>query len=109
MFFASISTVDRFELFSSLYFNVLFVIEEKAQFVDYFILQCATIDTGSEIPKQTLPATTLIIDFVISDENILNIIRGCSPNKARSFDGISVKMIELSDAPLVAPLKIIFT
>ena len=92
--------------------NGLFVTDltEKAQiFNDYFILQCTTIDTSSEIPKDTPVTTTLISDFVISEEKILNIIRSLNPNKAHGWDEISVRMIKLSDAPLVLPLKIIFT
>ena len=92
--------------------NGLFITDftEKAQlFNDYFILQCTTIDTGSEIPQQTPATTTLINDFVISEEKILKIIRALNPNKAHGWDEISVRMIKLSDAALVPPLKIIFT
>ena len=63
--------------------NGLFVTDltEKAQiFNDYFILQCTTIDTGSEIPQDAPATTTLINDFVISEEKILNIIRSLNPN-----------------------------
>ena len=56
-----------------------------------------------------MPApSSLISDFPISDEKILNIIRSLNPNKAHGWDGISVRMIKLSDAALVVPLKIIF-
>ena len=92
--------------------NGVFVTDftEKAQiFNDYFILQCTTIDTGSEIPRDTPETTTLISDFVISDEKILNIIRSLYPNKAHGWDEISVRMIKLSDSALVLPLKTIFT
>ena len=54
--------------------NGLFVTDftEKAQiFNDYFILQCTTIDTGSEIPQDTPVTTTLLSDFVISEDKIL--------------------------------------
>ena len=92
--------------------NGLFITDftEKAQlFNDYFIPQCTTIDTGSEIPQQTPVTATLINDFVISEEKILKIIRVLNPNKVHGWDDISVKMIELSDVALVPPLKIIFT
>ena len=92
--------------------NGLFVTDfaEKAQiFNDYFILQCTTIDTGSEIPQDTPITTALISDFVISEEKILNIIRSLNPNKAHGWDEISLRMIKLSDVALVLPLKIIFT
>ena len=54
--------------------NGLFVTDltEKAQiFNNYFILQCTTIDTGSEILQDTPVTTTLISDFVICEEKIL--------------------------------------
>ena len=38
----------------------------------------------------------------------MNIIRSLNPNKAHGWDEISVRMIKLSDAALVTPLKIIF-
>ena len=78
-------------------------------FSDYFILQCTTIDTGSEIPRDAPGALSMISDFVISEEKILNIIRLLNPNKAHGWDEISIRMIKLSDASLVTPLKIIFT
>ena len=69
----------------SLLENGLFVTEftEKAQlFNDYFILHFTTIDTGSALPQDNLRSSTLINDFVISDEKILNIIRLLNPSKA---------------------------
>ena len=92
--------------------NGLFITDftEKAQlFNDHFILQCTTIDTGSEIPQDTPGIPTQIEDFAISEEKILKIIRSLNPNKAHGWDGISTRMIKLSDASLVTPLKIIFT
>ena len=91
--------------------NGLFVTDftEKAQiFNDYFILQCTTIDTGSEIPQSTPATTTLLTEFVISEKKIINIIQSFNP-KAHGWDEISVRMIKLSDGALVLPLKIIFT
>ena len=59
--------------------NGLFVTDftEKAQlFNDYFILQCTTIDTGSEILYHGIPASpTLIDDVAISEQKRLKIIR----------------------------------
>ena len=71
-------------------------------------IKCTTIDTGSVIPPYVPAPSSLISDFPISDEKILNIIRSLNPNKAHGWDGISVRMIKLSDAALVVPLKIIF-
>ena len=92
--------------------NGLFITDftEKAQiFNDFFILQCTTIDTGSEIPQDAPTPLTLINDFTISEEKILNIIRSLNPNKAQGWDEISVRMIKSADASLVTPLMIIFT
>ena len=83
---------------------------EKAQiFNDYFIHQCTTIDTGSSIPERIPVASNLINTVAISEEKILQIIRSLNLNKAHGWDEVSARMIELSDAALVAPLKIIFT
>ena len=91
--------------------NGLFVTDfvGKAQiFNDYFILQCTTIDTGSEVPQYILVATTMINDFIISDEKILNIIQSLNSHKAHGWDEISMRMRKLNDAALVIALKIIF-
>ena len=89
--------------------NGLFITDftEKAQlFNDYFILQCTTIDTGSEILQDTPGISTLIGEFFISEEEILKIIRSLNPNKTHGWDGISTRMIKLSDASLVTPHNI---
>ena len=92
--------------------NWLFITDftEKALiFNGYFILQCTTNDTGSEIPQGAPASLTLINDFTISEEKILNVIRSLNPNKAHGRDEISVRMIKSADALLVTPLMIIFT
>ena len=92
--------------------NGLFVtdINQKAQlFNDHFILQCTTIYNGSRIAENTSLNPTVIDIVVISVEKILKIIRSFNPNKAHGLDEISVRMIKLTDAALVALLKIIFT
>ena len=91
--------------------NDIFVLdfESKAQiFNDYFVLQCTTIDTGSEVPGQLLSNSPPLTEFAISDEKILNIIRSLNPNKAHGWDDISVRMIRMCDDSLVFPLKLIF-
>ena len=51
----------------------------------------------------------MISDLNISEEKILNIIRSLNPNKAHGWDEISIRMIKISDASLLTPLRIIFT
>ena len=87
----------------------LFLTEKAEICNDYFILQCTTIDTGSEFPQDTPVTTTLISDFVTSEDKILSITRSLNPNKAHVWDEISVWMIKLSDVSSVLPLIIIFT
>ena len=91
--------------------NGLFITDftEKAEiFNDYFILRCTTIETGSKCPLDIPGISTIIEHFSISEDKILKIIRSLNPNKAHGWDGISIRMIKLSDASLVTPLKIIF-
>ena len=91
--------------------NDIFVLDfsSKAQiFNDYFILQCTTLDTGSEIPNDLLVTASQLREFVISDEKILRIIRNLNPNKAHGWDEISVRMIKMCDSSLIKPLKLIF-
>ena len=67
---------------------------EKAQiFNDYLIHQCSTIDTGSILPNHTPAVSTLLKDFIISEDEILKIIRSLNPNKAHGWDEVSVRMI----------------
>ena len=82
----------------------------KAQlFNDHFIRQCTEINTGNVAPQHdTSASSSLINDVTISEKQILNIIRSLNPNKAHGWDEISIRMIKLSDASLVTPLKIIF-
>ena len=57
--------------------NDIFVMDftAKAEILnDYFIQQCTTIDTGSELPMILVPNAPLLTGFSISDEKILNII-----------------------------------
>ena len=92
--------------------NDLFITDftEKAQlFNEYFMLQCTTIDTGSQIPQHVPVITTLIDELTIPEEEILDIIRSLNINKAHGWDEMSVKMIKLSDAALIVPLKTIFS
>ena len=77
-------------------------------FNDYFIAQCTTIDTGSEIPKFNSPIASPLTEFTISDEKILRIIRSLNPNKAHGWDDISIHVIKVCDDALLLPLRLIF-
>ena len=92
---------------SKIYFNHNFTTTGTI-FNDYFILQCTTIDTGSEIPNIATSNAPALVNIHITEEKILKIICSLNPNKAHGLDEISVRMIKISDDVLVAPLKMIF-
>ena len=98
-------------LIPSLSENDVFVLDFEAKakiFNDYFILQCSTLDTGSEIPDEVISDVPPLATIAISDEKLLEIIRPLNPNKAHGWDGISVRMIKICDSSLLVPLKMIF-
>ena len=91
--------------------NDVFVLDFEAKakiFNDYFILQCSTLDTGSEIPDEVISDVPPLVNIAISDEKLLKIIRSLNPKKAHGWDGISVRMIKICDSSLLVPLKMIF-
>ena len=92
--------------------NDVFILdfEEKAQvFNDYFILQCSSIETGSEIPDDDVISDVMLLsNIIIYDEKLLKVIRALNVNKAQGWDAISVGMIQICDSYLLLPLKTIF-
>ena len=91
--------------------NDTFVLDlaTKAQiFNDYFLLQCSTLNTGSDIPQNSTFNVAKLSTISITDEKILKIIRSLKPNKAHGWDNVSVRMIKYCDSALVLPLKLIF-
>ena len=89
----------------------IFVLDfaSKAQiFNEPFVLQCTTLDTGSEVPNELPVTASQLQEFIIFDDKILEIIRNLNPNKAHGWDGISVRMIKLCAESLITPLRLIF-
>ena len=83
--------------------------ESKVQiFNHYFLLQCTTLDTGSEIPNATSSYVPALTGLQISDEKILGVIRSLNSSKAHGWDDISIRMIKICDQALITPLKIIY-
>ena len=84
--------------------NDTFVLELKTKaqiFNDYFILQCSTFNTGSEIPQNSTVNVAKLSSISITDDEILDIIRSLKPNKAHGWDNVSVRMIKYCDSALV--------
>ena len=91
--------------------NDIFVLDfaSKAQiFNDYFILQCTTLETGSEIPYDLPEKMSKVTEFAISEEKILKIIRNLNPNKVHGWDRTSARTIKMCDESLIVPLRLIF-
>ena len=72
------------------------------------MLQCTTLDTGSEIPLEVPLFAPPLTAFQMSDEKILRIIRSLNPSKAYGWDDISARMIKMCDHAIVPPLRMIF-
>ena len=49
-----------------------------------------------------------INNIVITEKEILSILRSLNHNKAHGWDGISIRMIKICDESILSPLKIIF-
>ena len=81
----------------------------KAQiFSEAVILQCTALNSGCKIPSE-LPVTFFQLrEFVISDDNILKIIRNLDPSKANGWDMISGRVIKMCNESLLIPLQLIF-
>ena len=71
------------------------------------MVQFSTVDIGNILPNH-LPVVPTVSEVTISEDKILKIIGSCNSSKAHGWDEISVRMIRLSDAALVHPLKILF-
>ena len=74
----------------------------------YFSNQCKPIVNNSVLPHFETLTENRLSSIPINYSNILDIVRSLNPNKASGFDGISAKMLILSDESVILPLKLIF-
>ena len=82
--------------------------EKASLFNNYFVAQCQPFISNSFLPPPN-PLTRETLDhFVVTNEQILNILLTLNVNKAHGPDKISVNMIKLCGKELVVPLKLIF-
>ena len=81
---------------------------KEAQLLNtHSVQQDSLIETGSPLP-QFRPLTHKVLDScIITEENILNLIRSLNPNKVHGWGAISVKMILICDYSIVAPLEMV--
>ena len=75
---------------------------------DFFVQQCSQISTGSTIINLLPPCNSSLTDVAINKDKVLRLIRALDSEKAGRCDNISVHMIKICDASIVAPLCFIF-
>ena len=83
---------------------------EKANlFNEFFSKQHQSLQNNSTLPKHsTYHTENRLNDITFGNEKLLKIIQSLDANKARGYDGISIRMLKLSSLSIVKPLSIIF-
>ena len=83
---------------------------EKANlFNGYFSKQRTMIDNNSAIPANTSFVTEeRLSTFEICPGDIIKIIRSLDPNKALSYDEITIRLIKMYASSIAKPLAILF-
>ena len=74
-------------------------------FNDFFSKQCSTLDNDSSLPRLSYLTEHRISEVEFSEERILKIIKDLNPNKARGFDEISIKMIQMCGSSVIFSSK----
>ena len=89
--------------------NFILNCQDKAKlFNEFFSHQCKPIKNDSVLPMLNFLTFERIDSILVSDSDILSLIRNLNPKKANGPDGISCQMLLLCDNSVVLPLKIIF-
>ena len=83
---------------------------EKANlFNEFFSKQHQSLQNNSTLSKHsTYHTENRLNDITFGNEKLLKIIQSLDANKARGYDGISIRMLKLSSLSIVKPLSIIF-
>ena len=83
---------------------------EKANlFNEFFSKQCQPLQNNSTLPKSnTYHTENRLNDITFENEKLLKIIQSLDANKARGYDGISIRMLKLGSPSIIKPLSIIF-
>ena len=77
-------------------------------FNEHFSNQCSILNNNSTLPQFSFLTNSRIDNIIIDHDNILKIIKDLNPAKAHGNDGISLRMSEICEKSIIAPLKIIF-
>ena len=83
---------------------------EKANlFNEFFSKQCQPLQNNSTLPKSnTYQTENRLNDITFDNEKLLKIIQSLDANKAHGYDGVSIRMLELSSPSIIKPLSNVF-
>ena len=83
---------------------------EKANlFNEFFSKQCQPLQNNSTLPKSnTYHTENRLNDITFDNEKLLKIIQSLDANKAHGYDGVSIRMLELSSPSIIKPLSNVF-
>ena len=88
---------------------VLDAMQKARNFITFFSNQCKPIVNDSSLPDLTYLTNHRLENIPITKIDILSQVRSLNINKSSGPDGISARMISISDESIVLPLKIIFS
>ena len=90
--------------------NYITAFKEKAQiFNDFFAKQCMLAKNSSQLPTNSFKRTNNLLSAIsFTKDDIAKIIKNLNPNKAHSFDMISIRMINICGESILKPLELIF-
>ena len=82
--------------------------EKAIEFATFFSEQCKPLINNSTLPNFNFITNARLDRILISDHEIITLIRGLEVGKANGPDEISANMLLICDETIVIPLKIIF-
>ena len=78
-------------------------------FTEFFSKQCQPPQNNSTLPESnTYHTENWLNDFTFDNEKLLKIIQSLHANKVHRYDGISIRMLNLSSPSIIKPRSIIF-
>ena len=78
-------------------------------FTEFFSKQCQPPQNNSTLPESNTHNTeNWLNDFTFDNEKLLKIIQSLHANKVHRYDGISIRMLNLSSPSIIKPRSIIF-
>ena len=94
-----------------LFKNGIFIVDAKkkaCEFIKYFSAQCKLLVNTSTLPEFQYLTDKRLSNILLTNDDILPLIRGLNKNKASGSDQISARMLSLCDDSIILPLKLIF-